>query len=251
MADNEKVVVEKGEAVEEREDAPSSPKSEGEESESSSPKSRREGGDYTPFLSALKSNPFFAQLSAICHWNDPVQSALLFGIGNFFFFLITYGEYSVLTLLSYLVLVLLIVCGVFANGVQLIAHFKKEKVENPFAAKLKNPYVASRLSLEPHADSIIGFVNDLIDLFRKALYWTDFKFSVQVGFGLYVVALIGKYFSAITLLYATFVTAFVWPRLYQEKKGQIDQAYLLVLNKISFYTDMIVSKIPLGKKKQA
>ena len=66
------------------------------------------------------------------HWNDPVQSALVFGIGNFFFFLITYGEYSVLTLFSYLALALIFVCGGYVYVTMLRAHFNKEKAENPF-----------------------------------------------------------------------------------------------------------------------
>eukprot|EP01087_Luapelamoeba_hula_P009852 TRINITY_DN2577_c0_g1_i1.p1 TRINITY_DN2577_c0_g1~~TRINITY_DN2577_c0_g1_i1.p1 ORF type:complete len:247 (+),score=52.58 TRINITY_DN2577_c0_g1_i1:41-742(+) len=207
------------------------------------------GSDYVPFISAVKQSPWFTHIVSIVQWNDPVQTGLLFAIGNLFFFLITFGEYSLLTILGYLALVLLIVCGVYANGVMLAAHFKKQPTENPFAAKLKNPYVASRLSLEPHSESIINFINDILGLIRAALFWTDFKFSVQVGFSVWVIALLGKYFAAVTLLYATFLTAFVWPRLYVEKKAQIDQAYGFVSSKIALYVDLIVSKIPLGKKK--
>ena len=72
------------------------------------------------------------EVSALVHWNDPVQSALVFGIGNFFFFLITYGEYSVLTLFSYLALALIFVCGGYVYVTMLRAHFNKEKAENPF-----------------------------------------------------------------------------------------------------------------------
>lgn len=136
--------------------------------------------DHIPFVTPLKSSPVYHQISGLLHWSDPVQSALVFGIGNFFFFLITYGEYSVLTLLSYLFLALVFVCGAYVYGTMLRAHFKKEKAENPFHAKLKNPFVATKFSLEPHADSIIGLINDAAHLWRSVLYFTDAAFSLKV-----------------------------------------------------------------------
>jgi accessory gene regulator protein AgrB len=82
---------------------------------------------------------FDCTVSSILHWNDPVQSALLFGIGNFFFFLITYGDYTVLSLFAYLDLALLFVAGVYANGTLLRAYLKKEKYENPFSYVINLP----------------------------------------------------------------------------------------------------------------
>jgi len=90
-------------------------------------------GTYALYL----RNPHFLKplrpVISIIYWNDPIQSALLFGIGNFFFFLITYGEYTVLSLLAYLLLSLLFVAGVYTNGTWLRASFTNEKYENPFS----------------------------------------------------------------------------------------------------------------------
>ena len=83
---------------------------------------------------------FVLSASSIFHWNNPVQSALLFGIGNFFFFLITYGDYTVLSLFAYLALALLFVAGVYANGTLLRAYLKKENYENPFSYAAQTPY---------------------------------------------------------------------------------------------------------------
>jgi len=205
-------------------------------------------GEYVPFVTPLKSSPFFQQVSALLHWNDPVQSALVFGIGNFFFFLITYGEYSVLTLFSYLAMALIFVCGAYVYGTMLRAHFKKEKAENPFQAKLNNPFVASKFSLEPHADSIIGLINDAAHLWRSVLYFTESSFSLKVAFALWVLSVLGKVFSGLTLLYMTFLTAFIWPRIYQEKQAQIDEAYALAAGKINQYVSLAMSHLPLKKK---
>jgi len=204
--------------------------------------------EHIPFVTALKSSPFFAQLSALLHWNDPVQSGLVFGIINFFFFLITYGEYSVLTLVSYLALALIFVCGAYVYGTMLRAHFKKEKIENPFQAKLSDPYVATKFSLEPHGDSMIGLINDAAHLWRSVLYFTDASFSLKFAFAIWVLSVLGKLFSGLTLLYMTFLTAFIWPRIYQEKQAQIDEVYALAAGKINHYVTLALSHLPLKKK---
>jgi len=204
--------------------------------------------EYIPFVTPLQSSPVFNQVSGLLHWNDPVQSALVFGIGNFFFFLITYGEYSILTLFSYLALALIFVCGAYVYGTMLRAHFKKEKAENPFQAKLSNPYVASKFSLEPHAESIIGLINDFAQLWRDVLYFTDSTFSLKIAFAIWVLSVLGKVFSGLTLIYMTFLTAFIWPRIYHEKKAQIDELYALAESKIQHYVALGLSKLPLKKK---
>jgi len=216
------------------------------ESEEASGYSHRE---YVPFVTPLKSSPLYNQVSGLLHWNDPVQSALVFGIGNFFFFLITYGEYSILTLFSYLALALIFVCGAYVYGTMLRAHFKKEKAENPFQAKLKNPFVASKFSLEPHAESIIGLINDVAHLWRSVLYFTDTSFSLKFAFAIWVLSVLGKLFSGLTLLYMTFLTAFIWPRIYQEKQAQIDEVYALAASKINHYVTLALSHLPLKKNK--
>jgi len=204
--------------------------------------------EYLPFVTPLQSSPFFNQVSGLLHWNDPVQSALVFGIGNFFFFLITYGEYSILTLFSYLALALIFVCGAYVYGTMLRAHFKKEKAENPFQAKLSNPFVASKFSLEPHAESIIGLINDSAELWRSVLYFTDSTFSLKFAFAIWVLSVLGKVFSGLTLIYMSFLTAFIWPRIYHEKKAQIDELYALAEGKIKHYVALALSKLPLKKK---
>jgi len=203
-----------------------------------------------PFVSALKTSPLYGQVSAILHWRDPIQSALLFAIGNFFFFLITVGEYSILTLSCYLALALIIVCLSYAGGTQLRAQMKKEPAENPFAVKLNNPWVVSRSSLEPHVDAVVGVINDFADLAREVLYIKDYAQTAKVAVFVWLLSIVGKLFSGTMLLYMSFLTLFIWPRIYQEKQTDIDRLYNLALEKINFYLSMVMANIPLGKKKK-
>lgn len=204
----------------------------------------------TPFVDALKKSPLYNRVSAILHWHDPVQSALLFGIGNFFFFLITYGEYTVLSLLAYLTLSLLTVAGVYANGTLLRAYIKKERHENPFSAKLKKPFVMTEDDAKPHVDAFVGVVNDFVHLARHAIYFTDTVFSIKVAVIVWFIALVGSMFSGVFILYAIFLAAFIWPRIYQEKQAEIDRVSGIALSHLDQYYALILSKLPLHKKKK-
>jgi len=204
----------------------------------------------TPFIDALKKSPAYSHVISIIYWNDPIQSALLFGIGNFFFFLITYGEYTVLSLLAYLLLSLLFVAGVYTNGTWLRASFTNEKYENPFSAKLKNPYVLHETELKPHVEALVALLNDLTHLACHALYWTDPVFSAKISVIVWFLAIMGNTFSGVFLLYGLFLASFVWPRIYQEKQAEIDRVYDNVVKHASQYYNLVCSKVPLWKKKK-
>jgi hypothetical protein len=205
---------------------------------------------HIPFASSLKISPLYGRVSAVLHWRDPIQSALLFAIGNFFFFLITVGEYTILTLFCYLALALIVVCASYAGATLLRAHYKKEPAENPFLVKLRNPLVVSRATLEPHIDAIVGVLNDFLDLSRAVLYITEWSLTAKAAVFIWLVSIVGKLFSGTCLLYMSFLAAFVWPRIYQEKQADIDRLYNLALEKINFYISLALAKLPLGKKKK-
>jgi threonine/homoserine efflux transporter RhtA len=42
----------------------------------------------------------------------------------------------------------------------------------------------------------------------------------------------------------------VWPRIYQEKQADIDRVYGIALAHLNQYYDLVISKLPLGKKKK-
>jgi len=55
-----------------------------------------------------------------------------------FFYLVSFGGYSVLSLVSYLLLTLTVGCLIFSQYVVVKARWKKEEPHNPFADRLKD-----------------------------------------------------------------------------------------------------------------
>jgi uncharacterized membrane protein len=198
------------------------------------------------YISIIKSSPFYADCSKIFHWRDPIKSGLLFGIFNFFYLLITWGEYTVITLMSDLLLALLAVCFGFVNYVVLKARWIDGKnVPNPFKARFKSStFHVSRSTLIQHVDTVLDFTNLTIDLFRDVFYCVNPIFTAQAAGILYVTATIGNWFSAATLMWLVLLGFFIWPRLYEEKQQEIDTYWGIAKREANVYIQLGLSKLP-------
>jgi len=197
-------------------------------------------------MAILRKNPAYNDVANLFYWTEPAKSGLLFGIFNFFFFLITYGEYTVLTLVSYLLLSLLAVCVGYANYVVLKASWLQGKhAENPFKERFKDTkFHVSKEFVQQHIDTVVDIINLTIDTYRDVFYGVNLALSLKWLAYFFLIAQVGKMFSGETLIYLVLLVSFVWPRLYQEKKKEIDQAYELAQKQASIYIQLGLSKLP-------
>jgi len=208
--------------------------------------SNKEAAVTKSYVAIIRSNPLYSEGSKIAHWRDPVKSGLLFGIFNFVFFLSTWGEYSFLTIVSYLLLTLLSICLGYANYVVLKASWLQGKrVENPFKERFKDAtFHVSKETAEQHLTTILDLLNTTIDNLREVFFCTDNLLSLKFAGLFYLGATIGNWFSGATLLYLVTLGFFIWPRLYEEKKKEIDQVYNIALTQFNNYLQLALSKIP-------
>jgi len=197
-------------------------------------------------MAILRADPLYNEASKIFHWRDPVKSGLLFGMANLFYILFTWGEYSLVTLSSYLLLSLLAVCFSYAKYVVLKASWLNGKtVENPFKERFKNQkFHVKKETIDVHVNTILELINVSIDQYRDAFFVTDTLLSLKVALYLYIAATIGDWFSGITLLYLVTLGFFLWPRLYQEKQKEIDQFYGIAKTQANTYFQLALSKLP-------
>jgi len=201
--------------------------------------------------SAVSTNPLYSEVSHILHWRDPIRTGLLFGIFNFTFFLVTYGEYSVVTLVAYLVLALLVAAFGYANGSILYAKYIQGlSIDNPLSVRWSNSEPIPRYIVEKHLDSLVNVVNAVLEVSRDVFYANFPILSVKVASIFLILSLLGKWFSGLTLIYIDVLILFAWPRLYEEKQKEIDQYWKLVNTQIETYTNLALSKLPkLDKRK--
>jgi len=72
----------------------------------------------------------------------------------------------------------------------------------------------------------------------------------QFAFGLWVLAMIGNWFSTAGLVYLVILASFIWPKLYQEKREQIDKILALIRQKLSDISKIVWAKLPESIKKK-
>eukprot|EP01111_Echinosteliopsis_oligospora_P005266 TRINITY_DN1852_c0_g2_i1.p1 TRINITY_DN1852_c0_g2~~TRINITY_DN1852_c0_g2_i1.p1 ORF type:complete len:306 (+),score=111.26 TRINITY_DN1852_c0_g2_i1:95-1012(+) len=229
-------------------------------SSTSSTSSPKQPGDDEPrladelreLLKALKASPIFYDVSKIVHWEDQVRSGLVFGIINFSYFLLSYGNYSVVTLFSYCALALLISAFAYSNGIMMWGRYVQGiPVENPLAARFADSrWGLSKQMVERHVACVTALANALLGIFRDVFYIRYPLLSIKFAAIFYAASQIGKIFSGFALVYLIIVVAFIWPRLYNERKEQIDKYYHLVHDQASKYIRLGISKFPkLDKRK--
>jgi len=194
----------------------------------------------------LRQNPLYEQAHKVFLWEDPIRSGLIFGSFNLFYFLLTFGDYTVLTLVSYLHLTLLLVCFGYVNYVVLKASWVAgKKVENPFVERFKDTtFHVTREDLHKHVDTVLDIINNGIDTLREVFYCTNNLLTLKWALYFYLLATVGNWLSAITWIYLIGVVHFIWPRLYKEKKTEIDQVYGTVVQQIHQYVALAWSKLP-------
>eukprot|EP01102_Stenamoeba_stenopodia_P015547 TRINITY_DN5313_c0_g1_i1.p1 TRINITY_DN5313_c0_g1~~TRINITY_DN5313_c0_g1_i1.p1 ORF type:complete len:230 (-),score=70.31 TRINITY_DN5313_c0_g1_i1:190-879(-) len=194
---------------------------------------------------ALQINPFFHTASRVVSWKDPVESGLVFTIITAFFYLITCGGYTVVTLVSYLLLAFLLTAAAYVSGLQFYGSFRGQPiVENPLVKRLKNyNFTFTRRDLEPHLILLEILINDALAILHQAFSVTDVKYTLKVAGAFWVASFVGSW-SPAALLYLVILAAFIWPRLYAEKKAEIDRAALLLRQKMNFYLKQAIAKLP-------
>lgn len=200
---------------------------------------------WTEMKDAINKCPFTKPTSEILHWRDPIRSGLVFAIGNLFFFLITIGDYSIVTLVSYLFLIL---TGV-SFGYNSYLKFKGTS-ENALAETLKQSDLG--MTQEALAD-MVQSCHLTLEAFRKFVYQVFFARDVvlvaEVSGVVFLISQFGKLFSGTFFLYLTFLVSFVWPRVYEMKQKEIDAAVAQAVALISAKVGPILEKLPLPKPK--
>jgi len=207
------------------------------------------GDELVKIGGALQTNPFYPEVSYIVHWRDPIRTGLIFGIINLAYFLLYYGEYSILTLTNYCALALLGTAFAYAYGMILWARYVQGNIiENPLSSRWSNSKVGvSRTVVEKHVDSVYNLVNAFLEVLRDVYYCSFPILALKFAALLFVEAMIGKWISGIVLSYIVTIVLFAWPRLYEEQKALIDQYSKLAQDQIQVYVNLAISKLPLPK----
>jgi len=197
--------------------------------------------------SIIKANPFYTPLKNLCLWRDPIKSGLAFGIVTTSYILLEWFDYTVLSLVSYVEFALLLLCIVYVGAIQMKSSWLKGQAgENPLVAHFSGTsFQVSKESAVRHFDTVFDLYNIGVEQFRAVFFVTRFWRSVGYCIVSYVAAAyVGNWFSGLTLAYLAILVAFSWPRVYEEKKVQIDRLWDTGVTEAKNYFNLAVSKLP-------
>jgi len=167
--------------------------------------------------STIRNDPIFPLVYDLVVWRDPLRSGLLFAIGNLFFFLVTFGGYSFISLGAWVFLI--VIAGSLIN----VQFYRIRGLPNPLDDMFKNvEYLVSQDQLQQHVETFFRVFEFVRILLRDILYCQDLTLTLKAVGVAIAVRFVGNIFSDVVLLYLVFVVAFLWPRIYSEKQSQID-----------------------------
>jgi len=197
------------------------------------------------YWTIVKQDPAFNEVSAIVHWRDPVKSGLIFGIISLAYFLLTSGEYTLISLIAYLLLSLLSVSFAYVKFVQ----FRDGSAPNPLQAVFTDPkFRITKESASKHVDTFLAIYNHTLDGAKEVFLSANVGLTLRFLFFFYLVARIGDWFSGLTAVYLVVLGFFIWPRLYEEKHTEIDQYVALARSEVTKYInlglDTLEKKLP-------
>jgi len=201
---------------------------------------------------SLKELPLYRAICDSVEWKDAVESGLLFFILNSLLFLLIWGKYSIVTLISYLFLSFLVFCFGYVHLNNLNA--SKDNMpepENPLAQRLgEYDFKIKTANVEPYLHASIRAINLAVFQLKPAFTCEHPILTAKVACVLLVTAMIGKCFSTAALLYIGILFLFIWPRLYHEKRVEITEAYIKARDKVHELSKMALEKMPDSVKKK-
>eukprot|EP00697_Spironema_sp_BW2_P015011 gnl/Spiro4/5709_TR2916_c0_g1_i1.p1 gnl/Spiro4/5709_TR2916_c0_g1~~gnl/Spiro4/5709_TR2916_c0_g1_i1.p1 ORF type:complete len:233 (-),score=54.14 gnl/Spiro4/5709_TR2916_c0_g1_i1:65-676(-) len=164
----------------------------------------------------MSSSFSLPNVTAIVMWSNLYRSALVFTNGLLFFSLITFADYTVISLACYTALFVLLFCVVWTKVMALLGR----------STESLNIDVAKPLLPEGDAEAFCAFVVSVVNQgnrwFKEALTLRDVKTTGAVVMGLYLCGWFASFISGFGLLFLAFLFAFTFPRFYVGHKAQVD-----------------------------
>lgn len=196
------------------------------------------------FTLAFTQSPIGNFIKELLLWSDPVTSGLVFLILNLFFLMLLFEEYTLMTLLSGIVLILLLNAAVYVQGTLYYARFKGLKeVKHPLSFA-RASWRIPRSFFEENIDFFVESTNFVVLNIWKALIVQDLLHSLKVILLFVTLAVLGNCFSTTGLLYAGVIVDFVWIKVYSKQNKKIDALVAKLTKKLEPALAPLKKKFP-------
>jgi hypothetical protein len=155
-------------------------------------------------------------------WKCPKYTGAVFGTS--LVLLLSMACYSLMTVVSTLILLSMTVIGTYRFYLNVVFRIKgtyDETFDKASAFDLSLP----KDKIKEFAQLLDTDMNQSLNKLKSIVLWDSVSTSVVAFLGLYFVYCVGSVFNTITLLILTLVSLFTFPKVYQIYKKEIDQAF--------------------------
>ncbi|KAM4847713.1 reticulon-3 isoform 3-T3 [Urocitellus parryii] len=182
-------------------------------------------------------------------WRDVKKTGFVFG--TTLIMLLSLAAFSVISVVSYLILALLSVTISFRVYKSVIQAVQKSEEGHPFKAYLDVDITLSSEAFHNYMNAAMVHVNKALKLIIRLFLVEDLVDSLKLAVFMWLMTYVGAVFNGITLLILAELLVFSVPIVYEKYKTQIDHYVGIVRDQTKSIVEKIQAKLPGITKKKA
>ncbi|XP_039519459.1 reticulon-3-B-like isoform X2 [Pimephales promelas] len=179
--------------------------------------------DHEGLLPCFK-HPYVSAVQELVYWQEPKKSSLVFG--GSMLVLTSLARFSVISVVSYLLLALLCVTITFRVYKSVVHAVQKSDEGHPFKFLMERDIRIPPDTAHRYMDMFLEKLNTALIQTRRLVLVEDVVDSLKLAAVVWFLTCVGAVFNGITILILADVVLFCTPLLYERNKTQID-AYLV------------------------
>ncbi|XP_030017552.1 reticulon-3 isoform X2 [Sphaeramia orbicularis] len=183
----------------------------------------------------------------LIHWRDPKKSGVVFGLTMLL--LLSLAAFSVISVVSYLLLALLCVTITFRIYKSVVQAVQKSSEGHPFKALIDKDVSIPPETFRKHVDASLTYINRALKQMSRLFLVEDLVDSLKLAVVMWLLTYVGAVFNGITILILADILLFAVPPIYEKNKTQIDQYIDLVRTQVNTTIAKLQEKLPGAVKR--
>ncbi|XP_026066933.1 reticulon-3-like isoform X1 [Carassius auratus] len=187
------------------------------------------------------------QVTDLVHWRDPKKSGVVFGVS--LLLLLSLAAFSVISVVSYLLLALLCVTISFRIYKSVIQAVQKSNEGHPFKALMEKDVTVPPETFRKHVDVCLTHVNRALKQMSRLFLVEDLVDSLKLAVVMWLMTYVGAVFNGITILILADILLFSVPPIYEKNKTQIDHYIDIARTQVNNTIAKLQEKLPGSLKR--
>uniref|UniRef100_A0A8C1HJG1 Reticulon n=1 Tax=Cyprinus carpio carpio TaxID=630221 RepID=A0A8C1HJG1_CYPCA len=186
-------------------------------------------------------------MNDLVHWRDPKKSGVVFGVS--LLLLLSLAAFSMISVVSYLLLALLCVTISFRIYKSVIQAVQKSNEGHPFKALMEKDVTVPPETFRKHVDTCLTHVNRVLKQMSRLFLVEDLVDSLKLAVVMWLMTYVGAVFNGITILILADILLFSVPPIYEKNKTQIDRYIDIARTQVNTTFAKLQEKLPASMKR--